>query len=47
MKTQVRIYDDPEPTLKDIKDDKDLHLNPHLDRQTLKEKFFFSKIPSA
>lgn len=34
------------PTLKDIADDRELHLNPNLDKQTLKEKFFFSKIPS-
>jgi hypothetical protein len=40
MRTQVKIYDDPEPTLSDIKEDRELFLNPNLDHQTLKEKFF-------
>ena len=47
MRTQVKIYDDPEPTMSDIKDDKELFLNPKLDKQTLKEKFFLSKIPTV
>jgi hypothetical protein len=41
MKAQIKIYDDPEPTLSDIANDKELHLNPHLDKKSLKEKFFF------
>jgi hypothetical protein len=45
MKGQLIIHDDPEPTLNDIIDDPELHLNPNLDQRTLKEKFFFSKIP--
>jgi hypothetical protein len=46
MKTQVKIYDDPEPTLDDIKTDKQLFLNANLTSKTLKEKFFLSKVPS-
>lgn len=47
MKTQLKIFDDPEPTVNDLHQDRDLYLNPNLDKQTLKEKFFLSKIPRA
>lgn len=33
--------------MKDIKADRELLSNPRLDAKSLKEKFFFSKIPSA
>ena len=47
MRTQVIIHPDPEPTMKDIRVDRELLTNPNLSSQKLKEKFFFSKIPSA